>query len=82
MISLKLLLFQQGRKCAGRASVSYTHLDVYKRQAYSLGAAGEAGVTKALQILHKELDVTMAFCGHTNIQTVDRNILLPGTLPG
>ena len=50
--------------------------------AYGLGAAGEAGVTRALQILHKELDVTMAFCGHTNIQTVDRNILLPGTLPG
>jgi L-lactate dehydrogenase (cytochrome) len=49
---------------------------------YGLGAMGEAGVTKALQIIHKELDVTMAFCGHTNIQTVDRNILLPGTLPG
>ena len=32
---------------------------------YGLGAMGEAGVTKALQIIHKELDVTMAFCGHT-----------------
>ncbi len=48
---------------------------------YGLGAMGEAGVTKALQILHKELDVTMAFCGHTNIQNVDRSILLPGTFP-
>jgi L-lactate dehydrogenase (cytochrome) len=48
---------------------------------YGLGAMGEAGVTKALQIIHKELDVTMAFCGHTNIQTVDRSILLPGTYP-
>ena len=46
---------------------------------YGLGAMGEAGVTKALQIIHKELDVTMAFCGHTNIQNVDRNILVPGT---
>jgi L-lactate dehydrogenase (cytochrome) len=46
---------------------------------YGLGAMGEAGVTKALQILHKELDVTMAFCGHTNIANVDREILLPGT---
>ena len=53
-----------------------------RAMAYGLGAAGEAGVTRALQILHIELDVTMAFCGHTNIQTVDRNILLPGTLPG
>ncbi len=46
---------------------------------YGLGAMGEAGVTKALQIIHKELDVTMAFCGRTKIGTVDRSILLPGT---
>ena len=46
---------------------------------YGLGAMGEAGVTKALQILHKELDVTMAFCGHTDIRQVDRGILLPGS---
>lgn len=43
---------------------------------YGLGAMGEAGVTRALQIIHKELDVTMAFCGHTNIQNVDASILL------
>ncbi|MBA4327759.1 MAG: alpha-hydroxy-acid oxidizing enzyme [Polaromonas sp.] len=48
---------------------------------YGLGAMGEAGVTKALQIIHKELDITMAFCGHTDIQKVDKNILLPGTYP-
>lgn len=48
---------------------------------YGLGAYGEAGVTRALQIIHKELDVSMAFCGHTNIQTVDRSILVPGTYP-
>ena len=46
---------------------------------YGLGAMGEAGVTKALQIIHKELDITMAFCGHTNIQNVDKGILLAGT---
>ena len=46
---------------------------------YGLGAMGEAGVTKALQIIHKELDITMAFCGHTQIDSVDRSILLPGT---
>ena len=49
---------------------------------YGLGAFGEAGVAKALQIIHKELDVTMAFCGHTSIQNVDRAILVPGTYPG
>jgi L-lactate dehydrogenase (cytochrome) len=48
---------------------------------YGLGAMGEAGVTKALQILHKELDVTMAFCGHTNIANVDQRILRQGTYP-
>jgi len=48
---------------------------------YGLGAMGEAGVTKALQILHKELDVTMAFCGRTRIEQVDKNILLAGTFP-
>jgi L-lactate dehydrogenase (cytochrome) len=48
---------------------------------YGLGAMGEAGVTKALEIIHKELDLTMAFCGHTKINTVDRSILLPGTYP-
>jgi isopentenyl diphosphate isomerase/L-lactate dehydrogenase-like FMN-dependent dehydrogenase len=46
---------------------------------YGLGAMGEAGVTKALQIIHKELDITMAFCGHTQLTQVDRSILLPGS---
>jgi L-lactate dehydrogenase (cytochrome) len=46
---------------------------------YGLGAMGEAGVTKALEIIHKELDLTMAFCGHTDINKVDKAILLPGT---
>jgi L-lactate dehydrogenase (cytochrome) len=46
---------------------------------YGLGAMGEAGVTRALQIIHRELDLTMAFCGHTQIDRVDHDILLPGT---
>ena len=46
---------------------------------YGLGAMGEAGVTRALEIIHKELDITMAFCGRTDINTVDKTILLPGT---
>jgi len=48
---------------------------------YGLGAMGEAGVTKALEIIHKELDLSMAFCGRTQINQVDRSILLPGTYP-
>ena len=48
---------------------------------YGLGAMGEAGVTKALQLIHNELDLTMAFCGRTQMDTVDKSILLPGTFP-
>ncbi|MDP9044586.1 MAG: alpha-hydroxy-acid oxidizing protein [Pseudomonadota bacterium] len=43
---------------------------------YGLGALGEAGVTLALEIIAKELDLTMAFCGHTDIRQVDGKILL------
>ena len=46
---------------------------------YGLGAMGEEGVTRALQIIHRELDLSMAFCGRTDINAVDRGILLPGT---
>ncbi len=42
---------------------------------YGLGAMGEAGVTRALEIIHKEMDMTMALCGHTDISRVDRSIL-------
>lgn len=42
---------------------------------YGLGAMGEAGVTRALELIHKELDTSMAFCGHRDINQVDRDIL-------
>jgi L-lactate dehydrogenase (cytochrome) len=48
---------------------------------YGLGAMGEAGVTRTLEIIRNELDLTMAFCGRTDIRQVDKSILLPGTYP-
>ena len=48
---------------------------------YGLGAMGEAGVTRCLEIIAKELDLTMAFCGHRNLRDVDTRVLLPGTFP-
>ena len=42
---------------------------------YGLGAMGQAGVTKALEIIHKELDTSMAFCGHRKIEEVTKDIL-------
>lgn len=46
---------------------------------YGLGAMGQAGVTKSLEIIAKELDLTMAFCGLKDVRQVERNILYPGT---
>ena len=43
---------------------------------YGLGAMGQAGVTKALEIIHREMDVTMALCGHRTIQEVSKDSLL------
>jgi L-lactate dehydrogenase (cytochrome) len=46
---------------------------------YGLGAMGEAGVTKCLEIIRNELDITMAHVGHRDIQNVTTDILYPGT---
>jgi L-lactate dehydrogenase (cytochrome) len=46
---------------------------------YGLGALGEAGVALCLETIRNELDLTMAFCGRTNIGQVDRDVLLQGT---
>ena len=42
---------------------------------YGLGADGKQGVQKALEIIHKELDMTMALCGHRDIKNITREIL-------
>ena len=50
---------------------------------YGLGAMGEAGVTSALNIIHRELDTTMALCGETNIEDLGRhNLLIPEDFEG
>ena len=46
---------------------------------YGLGAYGEDGVRRCLEILYNEMDTTMAFCGHTDIKNVGTDILVPGT---
>ena len=42
---------------------------------YGLGAQGQAGVERCLEIIRNELDITMAFCGKTDIQQIDRGVL-------
>ncbi len=45
---------------------------------YGLGAMGEEGVTKALEIIHKELDLSMAFSGETQLKNVTQDtVILP-----
>ncbi|MGE3921713.1 MAG: L-lactate dehydrogenase [Lautropia sp.] len=46
---------------------------------YGLGAMGEAGVTRCLQIIRNELDLTTAFCGLRDVTRIDRSVLVPGT---
>jgi len=50
---------------------------------YGLGEMGEEGVTKALEIIHKELDITMALCGERDVKTLGRhNLLVPKGFDG
>ena len=48
---------------------------------YGLGAYGEDGVTRALQIMYNEMDISMAFTGHRELQGVDESSLVKGTYP-
>jgi L-lactate dehydrogenase (cytochrome) len=50
---------------------------------YGLGAMGEKGVTTALEVIHKELDTTMALCGETKVTDLGRhNLLIPEDFGG
>ena len=44
---------------------------------YGLGAMGEAGVTRALEIIRSELDVSMALCGLKDVRQASPEILRP-----
>lgn len=49
---------------------------------YGLGAYGEDGVRLSLEMIHKELDISMAFCGRTRIADVDGSIIFTDTGTG
>ncbi|MDG1472946.1 MAG: alpha-hydroxy acid oxidase [Ascidiaceihabitans sp.] len=50
---------------------------------YGLGAMGEAGVSEALNVIHRELDTTMALCGETQVTDLGRqNLLIPQDFEG
>ena len=50
---------------------------------YGLGAMGQKGVTTALEVIHKELDLTMALCGETSVGALGKhNLLIPKDFQG
>ena len=49
---------------------------------YGLGAMGKPGVTKALEIIAKEMDVTMALCGKRRIAEIDESIIAENPFKG
>lgn len=50
---------------------------------YGLGAMGEAGVTRALEVIHKELDTAMALSGERDVRNLGRhNLLIPADFEG
>lgn len=50
---------------------------------YGLGAMGQAGVSTALEVIHKELDTTMALCGERDVAALSRdNLLIPRDFAG
>jgi L-lactate dehydrogenase (cytochrome) len=40
-----------------------------------LGAMGRDGVQKCLALIANELDLTMAFCGHTELENVTSEVI-------
>lgn len=48
---------------------------------YGLGALGERGVHRTLEIIASELDISMALCGRNKIDQIDSGILVKGTYP-
>jgi len=60
------------KACALGAKGTY----IGRAYVYGLGAMGEEGVTKALEVIHNELDTSMALCGHRDLKDVGRDILL------
>ncbi len=50
---------------------------------HGLGAMGEAGVTKALEVIRNEIDITLALCGEKDVRAMGRhNLLVPEDFEG
>jgi L-lactate dehydrogenase (cytochrome) len=69
---------RSGQDVAKAVALGATGVMIGRPFIYGLGAMGQAGVTKALEIIHKELDTTIALCGERSVETMSRdNLLVP-----
>ncbi|MFN6976968.1 MAG: L-lactate dehydrogenase [Gemmobacter sp.] len=69
---------RQGQDILKALALGATGTMIGRAYIYGLGAMGQAGVTKALEVLRKELDVTMALCGERDVANLGRhNLLVP-----
>ena len=59
-----------------RAGARRALLHVGRAYIYGLGAGGQAGVARAIEIIRNELDVTMALCGVSNVRDLDRRVIV------
>ena len=74
--------FRSGRS-QGDGKWAQTGTYIGRAFIYGLGAMGQAGVTRALEVIHKELDTTMALCGETQVESLGRhNLLIPKGFEG
>ena len=69
---------RSGQDVAKAVSIGAKGVMIGRPFVYGLGAMGQQGVSKALDIIHKELDTTMALCGERKISDMNRdNLLIP-----
>ena len=74
---------RSGQDVAKAVSLGAKGVMIGRPYIYGLGAIGQKGVSKALEVIHKELDTTMALCGERNITNMTReNLLIPKGFSG
>lgn len=67
---------RQGQDVLKALAMGATGTYIGRSYVYGLGAMGQAGVTKALEIIQKELDISMALCGRRDVKDLDRDVML------
>ena len=72
---------RSGQDLARALALGATSAMIGRAYIFGLGAMGKAGVSKAIDIIRKELDITMALTGVTKIADIDRRILATETVP-